>query len=141
MFSEILPDYFRSRLEEFKLPADDVNFSLSYSQGDGVAFYGEVDLEAFLRKNFPDDPFLIMLLFEGRVDLSSLYCSIYRNQFGYRYSHYNTMEVEVLDEEEQLDPEIVERLGSMVKEKVKEISRTLESEGYEIIEDQEEIAE
>jgi hypothetical protein len=47
----ILNDLFKERLEEVGLPSDDIRWSLNYTQGDGVAFYGQIDIKDYLAKN------------------------------------------------------------------------------------------
>ena len=49
--SEMTSDQFEYRLEELGLPNKDIRWSLSCCQGDGVAFYGELDIEEYLTKN------------------------------------------------------------------------------------------
>lgn len=86
-------------LKGYGLPTDDFCFSLTHSQGDGVAFYGDV--------TYSDD--LIIMLEDGyTLSLAHArmirkyveaqgHLGIYitRNSYGYRYSHANTMNVEL----------------------------------------------
>lgn len=46
-----LTETFKERLDEVGLPSDDIRWSLSYSQGDGVGFSGHIDIKDYLKKN------------------------------------------------------------------------------------------
>jgi hypothetical protein len=43
-----LEDNFKEHLNPLGFPVDDIRWSLSYSQGDGIAFYGKIDIETLL---------------------------------------------------------------------------------------------
>lgn len=43
--------YFSEMLKQHGLPDEDIRWSLSYSQGDGVAFYGNIDIGVFFNAN------------------------------------------------------------------------------------------
>jgi hypothetical protein len=45
-----LQEHFEDILDEAGLPVDDINWSLGYQQGDGVAFYGGIELESLFKK-------------------------------------------------------------------------------------------
>ncbi|MGV4321276.1 hypothetical protein [Bacillus mojavensis] len=160
----LLKEQFVNRLKELNYPTDDIAFRLSYSQGDGVAFYGYMD---------NDDIKNIL----NRLDLTekenNLYAliqdndfqicgTISRNSFGHRYSHENTMDFEVTpysdnidtiieevfslhieDDEEEYNKKFNEieklynKITSLILDDIQKISRELEKEGYQIIEDQE----
>lgn len=49
--TESLTENFKEQLEELALPHDKVWWSLNYSQGDGVAFEGKIDIKEYLKKN------------------------------------------------------------------------------------------
>lgn len=51
--SDYVSECFADRLRNEGLPYEDIRFSLSHSQGDGVAFYGTIDFEELFTKN-PD---------------------------------------------------------------------------------------
>lgn len=48
-----LLEHFAEILEKAGFPEDDINWSLGYQQGDGVAFYGGIELESLFKK-YPD---------------------------------------------------------------------------------------
>lgn len=51
--SDYVRECFEDRLRNEGLPYEDVRFSLSHCQGDGVSFFGTIDFEEFFEKN-PD---------------------------------------------------------------------------------------
>lgn len=79
-----------------------IEWSLGYSQGDGVAFYGDIEhtcwLELFQRiypnrkRQYRKFERLAKSLIEWQNYWDSL-IKIECNAFGYRYSHFNTMEL------------------------------------------------
>ena len=150
--SENLLDMFKYELELLGYPTDDIEFSLSSCQGDGMAFYGDVDVSDYVGTDKPC-PFnwaktfnKILLLKPGGV-----YIVISRNSFGSHYSHWNTMDVEVRvdgcgllgrgrewsDRDKIIDRkegELCEELRKEIKEDIQAISHRLEKRGYEIVE-------
>ncbi len=143
-------------------PTADIDFSLSYCQGDGVAFYtdyhgknkrkrqsGEkhlydVDLRRLWIKRIARaagaelrariQPFIDKY---GVDLLNQVNIAITRNSYGHRYSHYNTMTVDVSIDEgffnsaelEEVD-DLVHEVEELIQEDVKDISRTIERAGY-----------
>lgn len=117
----------------------DIQWSLSNCQGDGVAFYGQI----------ADVPALIKALTkQGSLDrseaakLRSLHkkygvvVTIGRNSFGHHYSHHNTMTVEAdCEPHDQGTPALLTKLTLATLEHVRSVSRKLEREGYQIIEE------
>lgn len=134
-------------------PTDNLEWSLNHCQGDGVAFYGWVDIKKVGNR-----------LLEGRqLDLFnaiqdnqlSLDANIARNTYGYHYSHWNTMRIEMDGDDietmiEYLYPEIdngdspeefskkyreieelIEHLEKAILSDVQSTSRELERSGYE----------
>jgi hypothetical protein len=153
--SNYISECFKEDLKALGLPYEDVEWSLNSCQGDGVAFYGRIiscDDICKLAKTLlseSDSDFLIEMLDEIELEFN-----IVRNSFGHRYSHYNTMEVEMelveqsyrlsfdkyFDDEEGIDKELSKRVVEVAKDLheslqgyVKEISRKLEREGYSMI--------
>lgn len=96
---ELLKEIFEAELTEYGLPTDDIEFSLGYCKGDGVAFYGPwEDLEQHLFtkgwiSGMSKEGQEIIEYLVNNYDIEAV---IERNSFGYRYSHYGTMDVEVL---------------------------------------------
>lgn len=125
-----LTKYFQKRLNDFGFDTMDVEdfdirYSLSYSQGDGVAFYGElrysltglfqlflkevgtINQKINLRHNADKFFDLIEELYQEN------YCSkIYGNSFSHHYSHSHTMELEGPEELDEYDIEILKRYAS-----------------------------
>lgn len=136
-----LSEYFKERLMEYGFYDDvQIEFSLGYCQGDGVAFYGEIDFSIWLKNH--QDHFtkkelkrLEWLNYEFGIGLSTT-----RNSYGYHYSHYNTMDINVacdgyigLRDSDLLD-EVLNEVEELLKDEVVELSREFERIGYEEIE-------
>ena len=117
----------------------DIRFSISNSQGDGVAFFGHVNLEEFMKAQN----------YEAKTPIPDFVSiDIYSN--SNHYSHYNTMSIENdLDSIEiaedgiddfdnyiisQVTYDETKELIAYVLEKCKDISRELENDAYKIIE-------
>lgn len=134
--NETLNDLFSERLDEYGFPTDTIEWSLGYSQGDGMAFYGSVDVNAFLRKIKQVKRFRTLL--SENVDVSA---DISRNSFGSHYSHWNTMNVDVdySGVETPKRDALLKELCDVMTEKVQDISRELEQAGYAALEVSDEI--
>lgn len=154
--SSQITESFQHELDSLGYPTKDVNWSLSYSQGDGVAFYGVIDgdgmdeiAERLLEGQ--DKELYFQIIKEGY----SIDANIYRNAYGHRYSHWNTMSVDVdgddIDtiveglfnvkhgDEDYDDYYIkVEGLFTIIEESIshdiKRVSKDLEKQGYDEIE-------
>lgn len=139
--NDVLSEYFKERLMEYGFYSDvRIEFSLGYCQGDGVAFYGEIDFSIWLKNH--QDHFtkkelkrLEWLNYEFGIGLSTT-----RNSYGYHYSHYNTMDINVacdgyigLRDSDLLD-EVLNEVEELLKDEVVELSREFERIGYEEIE-------
>lgn len=147
---------FREILDEKGYPIDNIEWSLSFSQGDGVAFYGWVDMKKVAERLL--DGRRLELFNSIQNEMLTLDVNIIRNSFGYRYSHWNTMRIEIdgddidtmiehlypnLDEEEYTDTrcykykeieELIEHLEKAITTDVQLTSKDLERSGYEEIE-------
>lgn len=85
-----LTNKFKEKLKTAGLGEDlDVEWSLTHCQGDGVAFYGVLDLDTLLTSEDCKPIHPELRLFKA-LELP-LTCEIVKNEFGYQYSHYNTM--------------------------------------------------
>jgi hypothetical protein len=148
--SEFITEVFQDELSNLGYPNYDIPWSLNYNQGDGVAFYGQVDVENVARRllNENDYNFLMEMLDEIKLEFD-----IVKNSFGHHYSHYNTMDVEMelvewsdrLDFDGGSDLEEVDRnlsqrvvlvtgeLWGAIRRDIREVSQRLEKKGYEII--------
>jgi hypothetical protein len=122
----------------------DINFSFSYSQGDGIAFYGFVDLKEYIEKQ------------EIKIKeiIPNIYVKVYKTNS--HYDHFNTMGIESnLNEFETSnnvkETDIPDETGKITKkarheinciigdleEHLKRISKKLEIQSYNIIENNE----
>lgn len=126
-----LTDSFKQSLEEVGLPSDDVNWSLSYSQGDGVGFYGNFSIGEYLKKN------KLTAKFKGLkplIDGMDINASLGRR--SHHYNHWNNMTVD-LEVQGDVTPEqekLLKQLDEHIQEHVKAFSKQLEKEGYQEIE-------
>ena len=143
-----LTEHFNELLMEKGLPGLSVYWSLSYCQGDGVAFYGKVDISALLaceacRPIWPELRYLQNLDFGYEIEITGV---------NSRYHHHNSMNVTThypgfgLDESLYKAEDLIEKRRTAVyfflDSYIKDISKELERIGYAEIEYQtsEEIA-
>ena len=139
--SEMLKDSFKERLEEYGFYSDvTVEFSLSYCQGDGVAFYGTIDFDKWLeghKDSFSKDELRRLNWLNETAGIS---VKVTRNSYGYHYSHWNTMNAEVVSDwsyyasNQHLLEEVLDKVNEMISDEIKDLSRKFEKEGYEEIE-------
>lgn len=126
--SDQLLDTFKETLTEWGFPTETVEFSLSYSQGDGVAFYGNIALEKYLRKTKQLTKFRERL---RRIPFDNVEATIGRNSFGHHYSHYNTMQLDlVLYDATEWQESQAEDWTDIILEDIRTVSRQLEKLGY-----------
>lgn len=139
-----LNEAFESTLKSLGLDGIEIDFRLTHSQGDGVAFYGYIDNEHLWNwvddsKLSDDEVKLIALCQLGRANLD---INIERNFLSSRYSHPNTMEVSIPfydGDDLPFDNDKMEELMSGLELKIKEVvqdkSMELERLGYNMIDD------
>jgi len=147
--SDAIREHYRYTLGELGYPTDTICFSLGYCQGDGMAFYGQVELEEFFTKRLTcaesvpefrlsDNNVLASLRDRIGKDIDAFSCSIGRNTCGWRYSHFNTMSVSVDFDTGQEDAWRLELLADELEQwldrDVRAVSKLLEQAGYDIIE-------
>ena len=141
-----LTDYFRRELNGVGFTSEvDIEWSLSNCQGDGVAFYGLIDTTTLLEntcEHFTDKELkrLDWLNEEFGISIETV-----RNEYGYYYSHYNTMdinivcyvdwEVDLTKKSKQLIYDVLYKLEKVTKEYIVDLSQRLESEGYDTIDE------
>lgn len=135
-----LDEIFKQDLEEWGLDDPEVYWSLGYSQGDGVAFSGNLDVKKWISKNAPKK-FRPLI---GQIEVHILHDA------RLRYHHWNSMGVEIsteLERSSRMDPKewfpggggkaiarLIDEFEAFVEEAVKEFSRGLEKAGYQEIE-------
>lgn len=130
---QLITHYFERDLERLGYAGTEVRYSLGYSQGDGMAFYG-----------YPDAPDrLVERLLHGpcragaRRALAKGGCvRIDRNGYGWHYSHWNTMAVTVDGGAglTRFEEDALVALEAAIQADVRTQSRRLEREGYALIE-------
>lgn len=106
-----------------------IEWSLSHSQGDGVAFYGPVDMEIVAKRVLTPEDYAAWKTLHDDGDIT---VKLVRNGFGHRYSHWNTMTVSI--ESNSGDSALLQRIEDAITEDVRKTSRELESAGYKEIE-------
>jgi hypothetical protein len=117
---EEITNYLEGKLEEDlgSLPEDiTIAYSLSYCQGDGVALYGRIYKSEAPDLSWPE---------------GSLYVDLERNSWSNHYSHYNSFNVVVRDENDYL----VDLLESPIEEQLRHLCKRLETLGYRYIENE-----
>lgn len=142
-------DHFEYHVGEAGYPNKDIRWSLSYCQGDGMAFYGSADINGEMLGRLVKDGWkspseeLDEAEVQRLVEIEELDLAVIitANSFGSHYAHYNTMdiEVEVCDAPEGMDESVLEAvrksLESCIEEDVRNLSRKLADEGYKLIDD------
>lgn len=126
--TEMVTESLQESLTDAGLPGLDLEWSLSYCQGDGVAFYGRIDLDALIAL----PTFAEYAEEVKRLDAEGdLLIEIVRNSYGHHYSHRNTMNVSI---ESNSESKTLTALEEDLSQYIKDVSRQLEREGYEMIE-------
>jgi hypothetical protein len=113
-----ITDHLECQLEEDlgSLPDDiTIAYSLSYCQGDGVALYGRIYKSEAPDLSWPE---------------GSYYIDLVRNSWSNYYSHYNSFNVELSDEND----EPIDLSGSSIEEQLRLLCKKLEKLGYRYIE-------
>ena len=134
--SDDITTLFQDVLKEKGFPIDDVSWSLNCCQGDGMAFYGVIEqLEPIAKRlGFSEEEIAEL----NRLGIADAKWKIVRNSFGHRYSHWNTMDLDVESFYNRTDePNVIDKLEKAVREEIQSVSRDLESRGYAGIEDAE----
>jgi len=131
--TELLRETFVDWLDEKGLPSDDVRWRLSNSQGDGVAFYGQFDLEKYLRVNKLKSKFPALSRVAEDIEANI-------EKVGpHMYDHWNTMRVDFTPRVDLTDRQQTEldSLEESMKGQIKGASQELEKAGYADIEHRE----
>lgn len=129
--NEIIKQYFEFFLASLGYPIDDIQWSLSHCQGDGMRFTGEIDDRVVAMRLLRDRPVFLGLALSAidkgeRITISALRSN---------YVHENTMEAErsfdaalTLAEEKAMN-----LLVSLVGEDIVSVSMDLRNKGYAIL--------
>jgi hypothetical protein len=137
--SEMITLSFEGMLEEYGYPTEDINWSLTCSQGDGMAFYGKIEeLERVAKRLLDEKKFKrFKLLVNAGLELE---VKIKRNSFGVHYNHYNTMWVDweaypsfIFDGNFKKIENFCEDFINLIEEDIKNVSKELEASGYKQI--------
>ncbi|PJG82794.1 hypothetical protein [Caviibacterium pharyngocola] len=97
----ILQDFFNHKLVEAGFPDGlNIEYSLSYCQGDGMAFYGTLPCDSWItlykqiNPNKSEKEYRRFAFLSEYIANNEYYndVEITRNSFGHHYSHWNTME-------------------------------------------------
>ncbi len=114
---------------EFGLKAENCYWRLSSCQGDGVAFYGDIDLDALAEKNAE-----VKALLAKFVSLDTT-VSVRSVDVNGRYHHYNSMRAEVECDRTDSDTEsLCDELQTAVQRVLRDASRRCAEIGYAEIE-------
>jgi hypothetical protein len=136
--SQHITDMFADFLTDQHFPADDIRWSLSCCQGDGVAFFGDIskeDLRFLMERCFtstsPLDitkPVISKMIEEDVITISI-------TSLSHRYTHYNTMSVDIEYHGDVSDAQvgIAETLVTFILNEARELSHKMEKMGYEEI--------
>ncbi|MFZ7240844.1 hypothetical protein ACLSYN_07225 [Avibacterium avium] len=151
----ILHTYFDNKLVEAGFPSElTIESSLSYSQGDGVAFYGRLYSDDWInlyKHIYPEQTekanrrFAFIAEYIGANEYFNV-LDITRNHFGYRYSHCNTMSLDacpaveafcfrdIRNKDKEMFREIWDSFIVDLAEYIKATSMILERLGYRLLE-------
>jgi len=130
--SENLPAHFvtemlAEKLEATGYPSDKLMWSLSNSQGDGVAFVGRIDLDLVVPRLFKGDKAarLLALLEEGhiRIDITT----------KGRYCHSMSMLLDLTYSGDDKDVALVDGLEEAILADIRRLSKEMEKIGYDQI--------
>lgn len=143
-----IQEYFSRTLDEKGYPTNDIRYRLNYCQGDGVAFYGEIDLQDFIEKRhkeLEEDLTKHDLRRIKYIAREGYEINIEKSNYYHMYDHFNTMIIEQddvescmsyrakeKDVEDMIDS--VYKLVQFIKHDIKVISKELEDSGYSIAE-------
>lgn len=128
---QMVTDTMVADLQALGLPSEDLRWRLAHTQGDGVAFYGPVDLDAYLTANKLQGKYAGLRDEDGDLVAVNI-----RKVGSHLDDHYNTMDVEVTPEADltAAQDKLVEELEDHLSEQIKEVSGKLEHSGYEQLE-------
>ena len=133
-----ITELFHEHLSEHGFPDMELSWSLSYCQGDGVAFKGPIDMDELAKH----EPYIVEQLARGvllGVNPDDWNWSGKIEQHG-NYTHWNSMDVELdwrIDNDEwygDATQAIADAIRDHIAERCKQLSREMEKIGYDEIE-------
>lgn len=138
LYSDMLKESFENILNEKHLPNETIEFSLSYCQGDGVAFYGKLTDEQiksligiYLSEYKEKDEKRVEVTLYNLIENHGLEIEIERNSYGYHYSHENTMAVYITEQAEMnYTAKFLTDFNEWLSAYVKNVSCELSNFGY-----------
>lgn len=131
--SDQITELFQERLELLGYPTDNVGWSLGYCQGDGVAFYGQIETRKVIDRLYASEPerreSILKLWETGLFDMKI-------TRSNSHYHHFNTMRVEMSENAYDTDDgfQLAESVRDDIQSDVKDVSKELEEIGYKEIE-------
>lgn len=132
---DYLEEYLEELLDGFGLTDLTIKYSFSYSQGDGVAFYGSPCLHTLMHKM----PIGLQyrMRFNGMENGSPIWDLSIGGEHN-RYHHWNSMSVELEfvgdEDDETFFEDLEEDLDHWIIDYIRMVSGELETKGYECIE-------
>ena len=139
---DTVQEYFEQYLKERDLPADDIAWSLSNCQGDGVAFYGHVEitpklwneLMPALNNSLKEELCALLDAVSSRGE--GIEFTLSRNSFGRWYTHGHCISVgwETAGWETEREESALDVLSELLLSYVRGICKHLEREGYAVLE-------
>jgi hypothetical protein len=132
--SDMITEMFQTRLNDAGLSQLESRWSLSYCQGDGVAFYGDVDLKELAEKDSTVKE--IMSQWKESED-AEIQVTVEGKHSSYH--HWNSMRVNAeVNTYGSIDDAPYQAVGDKLRtyltEMLKQLSRQCEKDGYEEIE-------
>lgn len=132
-FQEDLNSYWKDKLEKQGFNEVEFQYSLGYSQGDGVSFTSTLDVKQFLKAHKLQKEFPIIWKYYEEI-----YVDAWIKRTGHHYVHSNTVDaiVEVTSCDlpdticEQIDKE-ADDLEKVIGETKDDLCREIEENGYE----------
>lgn len=127
---ESITEVFKDEVIKYGFDEDvRVEWRLSYSQGDGVAFYGNLDFSRWLSNNknlFSNEELDVL-------ENDYIEVLVYPNSFGRLYSHYNTMDIKLNSNYLDEYTDLFDKIYDTINDDIKNLSKRLENLGYEMI--------
>ena len=137
-YTREVSEFFKYELDEIGYPSDKCYWSLGHCQGDGMAFYGDIDRDAIAKIRNRVLPRTSRARSLTNTFLFN-YVTFTISDCNGHYNHHNSMSVnfEANNISEKTYQLLIE-LRDAIQEDVKDLSRDLERQGYDIIDSMDE---